>query len=195
MTDELVTERLALRRLRPADLDALTGLFADPSFSWHPFRRARSAQEAEAFLTTALEHWRRHGFGRWAVCERAGGRLIGYAGATQASWPPSVRGWDIGWRLASHARGRGLGGEAAKAIVADSFARGAHTLVAVVESGNDPSLRVCRSLGMHDTGTRVHPAFGTPHTVFVLYHPAPSAFAGGEPAKARRPRPADRPAG
>jgi RimJ/RimL family protein N-acetyltransferase len=168
VTDELITARLRLRRWRPDDLGALTALFAEPSFSWHPFRRARSPEEAARFLEGVRDHWERHGFGRWAVCARSDGRLLGYAGPAASSWPPVPRGWDIGWRLAARARGRGLGGEAAGAAVADCLDRGVRPLVAVVESGNDASLRMCHRLGMRELDTRTHPAFGTAHTVFVL---------------------------
>jgi len=50
----LRTPRLVLRPLALADLAALTALHAQESVWWHPFRRAWSDSETEAFLERKL---------------------------------------------------------------------------------------------------------------------------------------------
>jgi RimJ/RimL family protein N-acetyltransferase len=155
------TPRLILRCWSPSDLPALTGLFADPRFSWFPFRRARTPDEARAFLHRTQEHWRLHDIGRWAVCDRATGRLIGYVGANELIWPARQDAWDVGWRLAAHAWGRGLAREAAHAAIADVFARtGAVAVVATAEPVHRASRRLWTWLGMREIGSAVDPRFG-----------------------------------
>jgi Acetyltransferases, including N-acetylases of ribosomal proteins len=166
---ELHTSRLLLRRWHSGDLREVTGIFADPGFSWHPFRRARTPEEARAFLDRALSHWDRHGFGRWAVCERTTGRLLGLRGRQRVVVAPGGRRLGIGWRLASSAWGRGLGHEAAAATADEAFSRGTDLLVAVVEVGNDASRRICARLGMRETDIARHPEFGTPHVIATLH--------------------------
>ena len=59
------TARLRLRMFRPDDLDALAALFADPEVVRHVGDGKPAGREiAEKAITSIIEHWRRHGFGR-----------------------------------------------------------------------------------------------------------------------------------
>ncbi|HZD68502.1 MAG TPA: GNAT family N-acetyltransferase [Actinomycetes bacterium] len=72
------TQRLTLRGFAAADLDALAPIYADPQGQplhrrWHPADRAATWRA----LAGMLGHWQLHGYGMWALIERATGRLIG----------------------------------------------------------------------------------------------------------------------
>jgi RimJ/RimL family protein N-acetyltransferase len=59
---------------------------------------------------------------------------------------------DLGYWIAPEVQGRGYATEAAAAMLADAFARGAETLAAGHLVGNDRSARVLARLGFRETG-------------------------------------------
>jgi ribosomal-protein-alanine N-acetyltransferase len=77
---EIETERLLLRQFTPEDLDEYTHIiFADPDVTrFLPKRDIPPRQRAEKVLKYFGEHWLKHGYGDWAVTDRAHGRLIGH---------------------------------------------------------------------------------------------------------------------
>ena len=79
---EIETARLRLRLFTRADLADLSRIVADPEVMKYLGRvpGPLTAAEAESFLGSVMAHWARHGFGRWAVAEKAGGQMIGCAG-------------------------------------------------------------------------------------------------------------------
>ena len=58
----------------------------------------------------------------------------------------------MGWHLHPDAWGHGYATEAARALVAREFAAGTSEIYAVVSPGNEPSMAVCRRLGMDARG-------------------------------------------
>lgn len=164
--EPLHTADLVLRDWRDADIDSLVGLFADPSFSWHPYRRARDADEARVFLAATRAHIARHGIGRWAVCARASGALVGYAGVTAPSWPDRPDAWELGFRLAAPARGRGWGRQAGRAVIEAAFRVGGRSaLVSTTEADHLACRRLLAALGLRETARLPHPVHRTPHIV------------------------------
>ncbi|GAB3951286.1 hypothetical protein GCM10029976_087440 [Kribbella albertanoniae] len=163
------TDSLLLRRFTPADVDALTVLYADPRFNWFPYRRARSSAEAANFVTSVIEHWRLHGIGRWAVCRRDDGALLGHCGVTTLTWPVRPNAWDLGFRLDASARGRGYGFEAAAAVIDDAFARtDADSVVATAEVAHRACRSLLKKLGLVEEAVLRHPRFATAHVVASL---------------------------
>ena len=79
---EMETDRLRLRQFTPADLDELARICANPEVMKYLGLRGEpmSRAETEIALESMCAHWRRRGFGRWAVTLKEGGRLIGYGG-------------------------------------------------------------------------------------------------------------------
>jgi RimJ/RimL family protein N-acetyltransferase len=159
----LETERLLLRPWRPAeDLDALAALNADPEVMRfvapnRPLTRAETAAQLERFVA----HWNEQGFGLWAVVPRLepGAGCVGFAGLAIPSFLPAILpAVEVGWRLAPAVWGRGFATEAARASVAFGFERlGLRAVVAVIEPGNERSLRVAAKLGMRPAPDRLHP--------------------------------------
>ena len=157
------TERLLLRPWRPAeDLDALAAVNADPAvMRWVTPNRPLRREETADFLDRVIRHWDEHGFGLWALVPRleAGAGCIGLAGLAIPSFLPAVLPTvEVGWRLDSAWWGRGLATEAARASVEFGFERlGLRSIVAIVDPGNAPSLRVAEKLGMRPGPDRLHP--------------------------------------
>jgi RimJ/RimL family protein N-acetyltransferase len=138
---QIETERLVLRPLGLADLDAYERIGEE-------FARV----EVEA----ADKHWSAHGFGNWAILERDSERLVGmlevhFAGDGIGGIEPDEV--EIGWFIAADRRGQGVATEAARAAIADAFARVQPPhLVAYIRPENTASLRIAAKLGMRDEG-------------------------------------------
>ena len=158
----LETERLLLRQWRPADLDALTAVNADPAvMRWIGPQRPLRRDESAALLERIVRHWDEHGFGLWAVQPRAGDveACIGFAGFAIPSFlPDELPAVEVGWRLSRAWWGRGLATEAARASVRFGLEEiGVRTIVSIIDPGNARSLRVAEKLGMRPGRDRVHP--------------------------------------
>ncbi len=185
---ELRTERLLLRRWRPADLDPFAALNADPDVMRF-FVRPLAREESDA-AARRLIGFSDAGLGPWALEVPGKAPFIGFAGA----WPtrselPFAPAIEIGWRLDKAYWGRGYATEAASAALEDAFARSdPDEIVAYAAEGNAPSIGVMRGIGMvRDTEADLdHPHFPavSPNLHFVLFGIAREAFANSRPAAA-----------
>ena len=134
----LESPRLVLREFTPADVAPYAATIADPEVmrfmgsGWR-YRLKRgmagvlasvSHAEARLDLRRIRRHWERHGWGEWAVEERAGGELVGRVGFKYhpdfTADPCQV---EIGWLLARRFWGRGYATEAAEMALAEGFGR------------------------------------------------------------------------
>jgi RimJ/RimL family protein N-acetyltransferase len=149
---ELRTERLCLRRWRPADRAPFAALNADPQVMKH-LPAQLTPEESDALAARIDAHFEQRGFGLWAV-EIAGGTLFaGFIGLSvprfEAHFTPCV---EVGWRLAAEHWGRGFATEGARAALAFGFeALDLAEIVSFTVPGNRQSRRVMEKLGMsHD---------------------------------------------
>lgn len=114
------TPRLTLRRWRADDRPAFFAINAEPEVQ--RFLLPVTREGSDAMLDRIEAHFDRHGFGSWAIEERAGGTLIGLCGLMHASFDsfftPAV---EIGWRLSAAWQGKGLAREAATAVLDYGF--------------------------------------------------------------------------
>ena len=139
------TERLLLRRFRPDDLDELAKLFADPDVmryvgNGQPIDR----NEAERALRSIINHWERHGFGRWAVVDKQSNEFIGFGGLRSLFDTPEVV-----YHFSKENWGKGLATELARASLRFGFEdRGFDRIVAVAKPENRASIHVMQKLGM-----------------------------------------------
>lgn len=106
---KIETERLTLRRWRPADVGALSAMHEDPDVTAWLARGPMSVDEASDAIARFDAHFDAHGFGPWAVERRADAMLIGVCGLSheaRATHPmaPCI---EIIWRQARHAWGHG----------------------------------------------------------------------------------------
>jgi ribosomal-protein-alanine N-acetyltransferase len=149
-------ERLALREWTAEDAGALFAVASDPEVMryvgdgrpWAGVGRARE------WLGWMAECYRRNGYGRWAVVEREGGRLVGSCGF----WPLAETGEvDFGYLLARDCWGRGYATEAGRAALAYGFGRlGFGEVVARVLPENAASGRVLEKLGFEPRGLKTY---------------------------------------
>ena len=114
-----------------------------------------------------LEHWKAYRFGLWAVIEKAGGRLVGFAGICHPLWFPAwAHAIEVGWRLRRDAWGLGYATEAGReALRVGLEERGMAEIVAFVHPDNHRSAAVARRLGMHHRERVPHPE--RPHELDV----------------------------
>jgi len=168
--EELVTDRLRLRRWRAGDLDALAAVFAQREVWEFPFGRGLTREETEQRLGRFCEAWAQDGFGRYAVELRDGGPLIGYMGLQLATWFHEIDGEvEISWRFDSGYWGHGYGTEAALASLQAGFDHlRVERIVAVVEPANVASSRLAGRIGLQVVREALEPGFNRVLQVSVV---------------------------
>jgi len=184
-SNAIETERLRLRRWESRDREPFARMNGDPRvMEFFPALLARA--ESDRAVDRIEAHFRRHGFGLYALELRQRQEFIGFAGlsvpAFQAPFTPCV---EIGWRLAAEHWGRGLATEAARAVVGHGFdSLGLDSLVSFTPPANVRSRRVMEKLAMtHDPDDDFdHPSLpeGHPlrrHMLYRLKRPAPDRSA------------------
>ncbi len=93
-----------------------------------------------------LGHWHLKGFGRWAVVEKATGRMIGRTGfyENEHEWP----GNELGWTFLRECWGKGYATEAALAARDFGFETiGMERVFSMIHPDNTPSQAVAKRLG------------------------------------------------
>lgn len=142
----ITTERTILRPWRDGDLDAFADMLADPEVqadAGGPVDRRAAA----AKMARYRDAHDRLGYGRWVVTDHAGG-FLGYVGIMPIdAWHPRAPNVEVGWRLVRRAWGSGIATEAARASLADGFARfGFEEVLSYTEATNHRSQAVMRKL-------------------------------------------------
>jgi ribosomal-protein-alanine N-acetyltransferase len=143
---EVETARLRLRMFTPDDLAALSLIFADPDVMEYLGRDGQPipAEETALALTSIIRHWHTHGFGRWAVEDKAAGRLIGYAGIRSLEGQA-----ELVYLLAKEYWGMGLATEVAVACLKYGFTEKRFpSILALTRPLNVRSRRVMEKIGM-----------------------------------------------
>ncbi|MGC4877050.1 GNAT family N-acetyltransferase [Micromonospora sp. DT43] len=155
--DDLVppgTERLRLRRLTAADVDALVELDSDPEvmrFLTGGVATPRATVRDEQVPRLLAQYERHPGLGRWAALDRAGGDFLGWF-----ALDPSEDGTEaeLGYRLRRSAWGRGLATEGSRALVRYAFdVVGVRRVWAETMAVNERSRRVLAKAGLRHVRT------------------------------------------
>jgi ribosomal-protein-alanine N-acetyltransferase len=180
------TDRLLLRRWEPRDRQPFSRLNSDARVM--EFMPGCLYRVESNLLADRIErHFRKHGFGLYAVELRTERVFIGFTGLQiprfDAHFTPCV---EIGWRLSADYWRRGLATEAAQAVVRHAFeSLKLDALVSFTVPANQRSRRVMEKLGMtHDPSEDFdHPSLppGHPLRKHVLYR-----LQSGEWARATR---------
>lgn len=166
--------RVALRRWRPSDREPFAAINADREVMRH-FPGSLSRAESDAFADRIESHFKRHGFGLWALEIDGVAPFAGFVGLSvprfEAHFTPCV---EIGWRLARLYWGSGYVTEAAQAVLAHGFgALALPEIVSFTVPANLRSRRVMERLSMtYDPADDfAHPAFPPGHALraHVLY--------------------------
>lgn len=145
------TERLRLRRLTAADMDALRPILQDIEvmYAWE---HAFSDEEVQAWLVENLRRYGADGYSYLAVLERDSGTLLGLSGLLTEHIGDTAR-LGIGWIFGKDSWGKGLAYEAAKALLGYAFESGATDVVATIRPENHASRKLAERLGMSQNGS------------------------------------------
>jgi RimJ/RimL family protein N-acetyltransferase len=177
------TERLLLRPWRDSDREPWAAMNADPRVREF-FPGLLDREQSDASQDRLNTHIAEHGFGFWALEERASGAFIGFTGLLHTTFPaPFTPCVEVGWRLAHQAWGKGYATEAALASLDHGFGRlGLSSIVSFAVAANIRSRRVMERIGMrHDPdGDFDHPSIpaGDPLRRHVLYRISAEEHAG-----------------
>ncbi|TFV51617.1 GNAT family N-acetyltransferase [Blastococcus sp. TF02A-35] len=146
----LCTERLRLRcwTTSPDDLARLEDIYGrDEVTRW-------LGGPPTVPLDELVDRWQRvhrtdERYGCWAV-QRPDGVAAGTL--LLKPLPQGVGEVEVGWHLHPDSWGHGYATEAARAVIQRAFELGLPEVYAVVRPGNEPSMAVCRRLGMSPLG-------------------------------------------
>ena len=146
------TERLILREMTEADLDALYAVLGDSEIMrYYPYVFDR--QRVQRWIETNIARYRVFGFGLWAVCLRETGEMIGDCGLTVQDINGFIRP-EIGYHIRANRQRMGYAKEAAAAVRDWAIQ---HTpfrmLFSYMKSSNLASARTAVSIGMQLTET------------------------------------------
>lgn len=142
----LNSPRLILREFQVEDAPHLFALYSDGDVMRYtgeePFP---SLQSVEHFIRS-YPYYREHGFGRWAVIEKASGAFLGFCGLRRDNPTPEV---DLGFRFFRHYWSKGYATEAARTALAAGFGQfGLDEIIGRSMRENLPSTSVLSKLGM-----------------------------------------------
>lgn len=151
--DTLETERLRLRPFSLNDVDAYyQRISSDPAvMRYLPGGKPRQRSDSQWVVAYFIRHAELHGFGVWAVEEKASGLFIGHAGL---EYIPGAQEIEIAYTLGRAYWGRGLATEAAAASLSYGFeALNLDEIYGLAFPQNTASQNVMRKLGMVAQGT------------------------------------------
>jgi RimJ/RimL family protein N-acetyltransferase len=168
VTPRLETDRLVLRAWMPtdvrpyermlADRELMRGMSASGRPSPRRFVSTTLARFTDLYARRAISDmergWIEDGLSRWAVEDRANGRLIGQLGFNvHRDWSADPARTAIGWMLARDAWGRGLATEGGRACLEYAFGEfGLDRVISTTYPGNLRSRRVMERLGLEFAG-------------------------------------------
>lgn len=139
----LETERLVLRRHRPADAEDYIQFFLSKRAS----HVGRPKNRFGAWRNFAMEagHWALYGYGPWMVVPKGSDTAIGSVGCWHPELFPER---ELGWLLWEGAEGQGFAYEAARAARDHDYrTHGVTTLVSYIDPQNARSIRLAERLG------------------------------------------------
>jgi len=151
--ETLETERLRLRPFTLDDVDAYyQRISSDPDvMRYLPGGKPRPRIDSQWVIGYFMRHADLHGFGVWALEDKASGTLIGHAGLEFI--PNAQDEIEIAYTLAKAYWGRGLATEAARASLSYGFeALNLPEIYALAFPENAASQNIMRKLGMHYEG-------------------------------------------
>ena len=146
----LETAHLILRPFDAGDAPAHAALYSDPDVTRYlpggPFPPDAIRARSERSLTRFAEHWKAHGWGVWAVVDKATAGLIGQCGLNHL---PDGSDVELLYALSRDSWGRALATEAGRAALEHGFGSvGLERIVAVTRPEHWASRRVMERLGM-----------------------------------------------
>src|SRR5688572_10181072 len=152
----LTTDRLALRRFTPDDLDWLADLYSDRDVTRY-LGGVKDRKKAEEVLNSRiLQYYDEHpGLGVWVTVERATGTRLSFHLLNRIRGESIIQ---VGFTLAKSAWGKGFGTEMAAAVLRYGFVDLKLPRIAGMASlENHASQRVLLKIGLERSGERAFP--------------------------------------
>lgn len=142
----LETNRLYLREMTPDDAEQAYLLNLDPEVVKYTGDVAFiSIEEAKTFLEN-YSHFKKYGFGRWAVIYKINDEYLGWCGL---KYTEDLDEFDIGFRFFKKHWNKGFATEAAKACLEIGFDKfGMKTIVGRAMKANIGSVKVLEKIGL-----------------------------------------------
>ncbi len=141
------TDRLTLREMTEADLDAIAGILGDEQvMKYYP--RTKTREEAGNWIRWNRRLCADHGFGLWIMTLEETGDFVGECGLT-IQVVSGIREIEVGYHVLPAYQGRGYATEAAAAC--RNFARdqlSIDRLIAVINPDNVASQAVAERIGL-----------------------------------------------
>ena len=161
----LETERLALRRFRRDDVDAIFAIIGDDvAMQYYPKTFNRS--DAVQWIERNLRRYREHGYGLFAVTLKGSDDVVGDCGVIKQDVEGETR-LEVGYHFRRDQWGNGYATEAARACMGLAFhAFGADKIISLIRPENVPSRRVAERNGMQLERQVTH--YGLPHLVYAM---------------------------
>ncbi|MDL2254498.1 GNAT family N-acetyltransferase [Ruminococcaceae bacterium OttesenSCG-928-I18] len=161
------TRRLYLREMDEADLPTLRRILQDRQ-TMRAWQHAFSEEEVRAWLSKQRSRYEEFGYGLWAVCEKAGGSMVGQCGL---SWQKAGedRVLEVGYLLQRDHWHKGYALEAARACKEYAFGVLDQTEVfSLIWDENIASMNVAIRNGMLVRGRFLLHYWGAdlPHLIF-----------------------------
>ena len=170
---ELLTPRLRMRPMTPADRPALARVLQDPAVMY-AYEHAFSDEEVADWLQRQLDRYAECGFGLWLVECRTDGRVIGQCGVTRQPVPPDIAPGpvpEVGYLFEKAIWHKGYAAEAARACRDYAFrALGVPAVYSIIRDTNTASRAVALRNGMQVVGqfTKHYHGVEMPHLVYPV---------------------------
>ncbi len=156
------TARLVLRRVAPADEEAIFRYASDPELTrYMSWPTHQSYADTRAFVEMSEREWKSKGIGPYIMLQDDD--VIGCTGLHEVAPGQGV----TGYILMRDAWGKGYATEACKAMVDLGIGLGFQRIAAVCHSAHAPSARVLEKAGMSFEGILAR------HTLFPNLSPEP----------------------
>ena len=140
------TERLYLREFVTGDASSLYQLNLDEEVMRYTGDEPFASPDNARLFIENYDHYRKYGYGRWAVISKADDKFIGWCGL---KYTPDIKECDAGFRFFKSQWHKGYATEAAQAVLHYGFAR--HLLPRIVGRAmkdNPASIAVLKKIGM-----------------------------------------------
>ncbi len=149
----LHTERLVLRNIKLADIEAVFNLFSDQDVTRYlDIATLQTLEDAEKFIEYERNRFEQGCGIRWGIVTKDNESLIGTCGFTSWVSTGHARG-DLGYDLHHGYWAHGFMTEALKAIIEYGFTTMQFNRIqALVTPGNARSMNVLRKIGFHKEG-------------------------------------------
>lgn len=141
-----------MQELADADAAFIVELLNSPGFLSHiGDRGVRTGDDARRYIAQGpAASYAAHGFGLWKVSLRSDGTPVGISGLIKRDELPFE---DLGYAFLPAHQGQGYATEAGAAALEFGFrAKGLARILAIVQPGNEASIRVLAKLGMTERG-------------------------------------------